>query len=220
MEHLSTTSWTSRTVFICFDKPCVHKSGGGRSRLHTLCCIPTQQSRASLPKSVALYPKAFSVANVTVDLLVGSITSNPGVEEPQAGAALETLLVPHLTLGKDLICMIDKTVASWAAFALWGLQAFSCLFVLPILNGVLGAVLHLVTRVCVESSRPSAISVTLGTKLAPVTGLAEEASLTLITESAVKPLVTHRALEASLVPLMAPSNLLFSSEHRLGTSRA
>ena len=39
---------------------------------------------------------------VTVDLLVGSITSNPGVKEPRAATAFEALLVPHLTLGKNL----------------------------------------------------------------------------------------------------------------------
>ena len=42
------------------------------------------------------------VLTVTVDLLVRAIATNPGVKEPRAAAAFETLLVPHLTLGKNL----------------------------------------------------------------------------------------------------------------------
>ena len=60
-----------------------------------------------------------------------------------------------------------------------------------LLNSILVSTLHRGTRVSVQSARPSTISVSLRTKLPPITRLAEESSLILITKRAVQPLVTN-----------------------------
>ena len=62
---------------------------------------------------------------------------------------------------------------------------------LNLLDRVLVAAVHLVTRISVQGPSTTAIAVTLRTKLAPVAGLAEETAFVLIAEGAVQPLVTN-----------------------------
>jgi hypothetical protein len=185
MEDFSTTSGAALGVVICLDESCIHKLGSCGCGLHTLRSISTQQSGPSLPKTIALQSKAFAVADITVNLLIRSITSNPGVEEPGAATALEALLVPHLALGEDLVSMIHIAATGWAPLALRRLQAFRVVFVLVILDRVLLAVVHLVPRVRIEGSSTATISVSLGAQLAPVASLAEESSFVLVAKSAV-----------------------------------
>ena len=80
----------------------VHELGGGRSTLHTLQSISTEQCRTPLTKPVPLDSKHLPVAGVAVDLAVGSITRGPGVKIPGTPTTFETLLVPHLAFGEDL----------------------------------------------------------------------------------------------------------------------
>ena len=52
-----------------------------------------------------------------IDVIVWPIASYPGVQNSVAHVALKTAFMPTLAFGKDLICMINKATASWAALA-------------------------------------------------------------------------------------------------------
>lgn len=70
--------------------------------------------------SESLGPEELSIAGSAMDLTVGSVASQGGVQRTMALGAVEALLVPHGSLGQLLLSGEHSATASWAALSLCG----------------------------------------------------------------------------------------------------
>ena len=101
-----------------------------------------------MSESVTFKAKGLSITACTVDVIVWSITSCPGVQDTMANGAFEAAFMVNSAFGKNLVGMVDETTAFGTSLAFGSLEAFALLQdVITIPNDHYRCTCHLVFKV-------------------------------------------------------------------------
>lgn len=165
----------------------------------------------------ALGTEELAVAGAAMDLAVGSVAGQHGVQRAVTVGAVVALLVPHLALGQLLLGSEHGATAPGAALALAGLDRGG----VRIVEWPVGANLILGQAISLQEAGAASESIAVGTPLLAVAGAAVDVAIGSIAGvDRVQGLVAVLAVEALLVPLATLRQLLLGGIDDATATRA
>lgn len=157
------------------------------------------------------------VASAAMDFLVGSVTSEGGIQGTMTLGTVETLLVPHSSFGKLLFSSKDHTTAAGTSLARWSFDGSS----IGIVERATSRNFFLGQPIGLQETTSASKTISMGSPFLAVAGLAVNIAIgTVASIDGVKSLGAVVALEALAMPRTAFGEDFFSSEHHASTTGA
>ena len=85
-------------------------------------CICSKLLTCHYPFNIPFESETLSVTSVAVNIFVGPVASDPGVQKSRADPTFEASFVPDPVFGEDLVSVVDVASTTRAPLSVWGLD--------------------------------------------------------------------------------------------------